>query len=561
MHYMRQNSGTGAASGDTVTIGPCLDSAGAEYTGLVIGDLTITKNGTSAAMAANATLTHTSNGFYDLVMIGNNADTLGKITIRCNKSTYQIPPAKYVVLTATAYDALVANGTIASTTSGRTITVSAGGKADANLAEILGTAITGTAAQLAAAFTKFFNVATPTGTVNSLPDAPPGTGSGVATATNVSAVETDTQDIQTSVATILSRMGTPSNLGGGATFAANLSDIEAQTDDIGTAGAGLTAIPWNAAWDAEVQSEVDDALVARNLHTTEQRLRGLVIAQGTIGSTGNSTTAVHLTGLTYGDDEIADYVLVIFDVSESEYHTRTIVTWANTGDLATVAALPFTPQNATDTYWLLPKPAVTLDDIESAISDGTITAGEVWSSSPRTLTAIDEDSTTLDLDATIRAAIGMTTANLDTQLAAIDDLLDTELPALTTDVSTVLSRIGTPSNLGGGATLSANLSDIEGQTDDIGVAGLGLSAIPWNAAWDAEVQSEVVDGLGTALTESYRAHGATGSVAQILYELLAHHGNSSNSGTTKTLKNLAGIAVKTYTYDSAGTPTSIAMAS
>lgn len=34
--------------------------------------------------------------------------------------------------------------------------------------------------------------------------------------------------------------------------------------DLGT-GSGLTAIPWNAAWDAEVQSEVDDALVALNL--------------------------------------------------------------------------------------------------------------------------------------------------------------------------------------------------------------------------------------------------------------------------------------------------------
>src|SRR3972149_1717259 len=37
------------------------------------------------------------------------------------------------------------------------------------------------------------------------------------------------------------------------------------TAEIGTAGAGLTAIPWNAVWDAQVESEVDDALVARDL--------------------------------------------------------------------------------------------------------------------------------------------------------------------------------------------------------------------------------------------------------------------------------------------------------
>lgn len=65
---------------------------------------------------------------------------------------------------------------------------------------------------------------------------------------------------------ILSRIGTPANLGGGtATLAGNLADIEAQTDDIGAAGAGLTAVPWNAAWDAEVQSEAEDALQTYHL--------------------------------------------------------------------------------------------------------------------------------------------------------------------------------------------------------------------------------------------------------------------------------------------------------
>lgn len=45
-----------------------------------------------------------------------------------------------------------------------------------------------------------------------------------------------------------------------------LSGIIEDTAEIGVAGAGLSAIPWNASWDAEIQSEVDDALVARGLH-------------------------------------------------------------------------------------------------------------------------------------------------------------------------------------------------------------------------------------------------------------------------------------------------------
>ena len=48
------------------------------------------------------------------------------------------------------------------------------------------------------------------------------------------------------------------------------------------------------------------------------------------------------------------------------------------------------------------------------------------------------------------------------------------------------------------------VSDVKSDTDDIGVAGAGLSAIPWNSDWDAEVESEVDDalggGTGTALT-------------------------------------------------------------
>jgi hypothetical protein len=41
---------------------------------------------------------------------------------------------------------------------------------------------------------------------------------------------------------------------------ADINAILVDTAEIGAAGAGLTAVPWNAAWDAEVESEVDDAL-------------------------------------------------------------------------------------------------------------------------------------------------------------------------------------------------------------------------------------------------------------------------------------------------------------
>lgn len=52
----------------------------------------------------------------------------------------------------------------------------------------------------------------------------------------------------------------------GSTAFANTSADGTHLTEAGGTGDHLTAVPWNASWDAEVQSEVDDALVARNLH-------------------------------------------------------------------------------------------------------------------------------------------------------------------------------------------------------------------------------------------------------------------------------------------------------
>ena len=92
----------------TLIVGPILDSAGAEYTSAVIGDLSISKNGgTLTALASAATLTHIANGQYTLVMTTGNLDTLGRAQITCNKSTYQMPPIGLVVVPAMVFDSMV----------------------------------------------------------------------------------------------------------------------------------------------------------------------------------------------------------------------------------------------------------------------------------------------------------------------------------------------------------------------------------------------------------------------------------------------------------------------
>lgn len=169
--------------------------------------------------------------------------------------------------------------------------------------------------------------------------------------------------------------------------------------EAGGTGDHLTAVPWNASWDAEVQSEATDALNAYDAPTRAEAtadkneilglLSGLVLATSVIGSTGNDTTHIHLDGLTYGDDEINDLLLIIYDASAAEYHSRWIDDWVASTELATVETLPFTPQNATDSFYLLP----TRRDVSGG-GGGLDAAG-------------------------VRAAIGLASANLDDQLGDI----------------------------------------------------------------------------------------------------------------------------------------------
>ena len=63
------------------------------------------------------------------------------------------------------------------------------------------------------------------------------------------------------------------------TQASGTGDLAAIKTTIGTAGAGLTAVPWNATWDAQVESECTDALNAYDPPTNaEMEARTLVSA-------------------------------------------------------------------------------------------------------------------------------------------------------------------------------------------------------------------------------------------------------------------------------------------
>ena len=119
------------------------------------------------------------------------------------------------------------------------------------------------------------------------------------------------------------------------------------------------------------------------------------------------------------------------------------------------------------------------------------------------------------------------------------------------------ARLGLPA----GASVSADIAAIEAQTDDIGAAGAGLTAVPWNAAWDAEAESEVTDALNAILTDSIPADGTLPTLRQALYMLVQFMLERSVSGTTVTVKKADGAtALFTLTLDDATSPLSITRA-
>ena len=126
---------------------------------------------------------------------------------------------------------------------------------------------------------------------------------------------------------------------------------------------------------------------------------------------------------------------------------------------------------------------------------------------------------TAPLDAAgTRSAVGLASANLDTQLtSAIAD---------SSGVTTLLSRL---------------TSTRAGYLDNLATSPPTVSQI-----------------LTTQMTESYRATNAAPTLAQALCEVLAHMGEVSIVDTTKTLKKFDGTTTaKTFTLNSATAATSI----
>ena len=128
-----------------------------------------------------------------------------------------------------------------------------------------------------------------------------------------------------------------------------------------------------------------------------------------------------------------------------------------------------------------------IDAAALAADAGTEIGTAVWATTTRALTILDEDSTTLDLDATIRAAVGLASANLDTQLDALPT--NAELAtALGTADDAVLAQI---------ALVKAQTDLIPSDPADASVIAGRFDTLDTSIA-DLPTNAELATALGTA---------------------------------------------------------------
>ncbi len=148
-----------------------------------------------------------------------------------------------------------------------------------------------------------------------------------------------------------------------------------------------------------------------------------VLAEGQAGNANGVSCVANGSGTDLAADNLATSAQATAIQATTDKLDDMLVL-SSDGWIYTVAALQDAPGGGTGLDAAGVRAAIglasaNLDAQLDALPTAAENATAVWGAGARTLTAIDEDGTTLDLDATIRAAVGLAAANLDTQLDAL----------------------------------------------------------------------------------------------------------------------------------------------
>lgn len=511
-------------------IGPVLDADGVAVTNCVVGDFKIKKTtGNFAALNGSATLTHVSAGIYDLVLTTSDTDTIGLCCIAIDDTVNACQPIYLQVVVAEVYDDLFGSsavGYLKPATAGRDLVVDASGIADANIEKVDNDA--DAAVGMYQIGTLQFNYDHINTEANIL-------SVGISSVTSQTIFVLDggvaTDDYYNGMLGTIQSANTPDRhyfrvvdyvgstntltIDAAAPFTVNATNHEVniiatpkQTIALPTATAGASGGVFIAGTNAA--TSITTALTANitgNLSGSVGSVTGAVgsvtgnVGGNVTGSVGSVTGAVGSVTGNVGGNVV--------------------------GSVASVTGA--------------------VGSVTGAVGSVTGNVGGNVVGSVASVTGA-VGSVTGNVGGNVVGSVASVTGGINTAAGTIQtlDALDT---AQDTQHSTTQTYLST--NLG---LLGANATEAGGTGDQ-------LTAIPWNAAWDAEVQSECVDAIQETVPDSIPADGTRPSLQQAAYMLTQFFTDFAISGTTYTVKKVDGsTTLFTLTLNDGTSPTGITRA-
>lgn len=439
------------------------------------------------------------------------------------------------------------------------------GVVKANLAQILGTALTETAGQIAAAFKQFFDVASPTGTMKAITN--------VVTVTNLTNAATSGDltatmkaSVNTEADTALSDYGALKPTTAGRTLDVTATG-EAGIDwgNIGgpTSTVNLSGTTVKTLTDAPSDSSGVTTLLSRLSATRAGYLDNL--------SAGAVATAAKL--LSYFQSALRKDVTVDADIG-GNYDDATDSQEAirDRGDSAWTTATGFATHTAADVWAVATRLLTAGTNIVLAKGTGItgfndLSAAQVNAEVDTALgdydaptkTELDSAVAPLALETTAQDILTDTATSLPSTLSTIAGYLDTEIAAILTAVDTEVAAILADTNelqtdWVDGGRLDALIDAIKAKTDQLTFTV--SNQVDANALTLDE--DEILDDL---LADSVPADGSLPTVRQAIYMILQFLLERSVSGTTLTVKKVDGsTSLMTFTLNDATSPTSITRA-
>jgi hypothetical protein len=410
-----------------VTVGPFVDVVDGftPETGITLGaadEAEIIKHGSTTVVdisAATWAAVTNCDGYYSLTLTTSHTDTEGQMVIVVQDDSVCLPVRmEYRVLSEAAYDSLY----VAKDDGFMDVNIKTIGRADTQETE---------ADNLESACSNYSATRGLSGTA--LPAAAADAAGGVPIS-DLGGLDLDTMNT-------------------------NISSILTDTAAIGAAGAGLTSIPWNSAWDAEVQSEVNDALVINNL---DHLFANAMIAADAVDNSFAARLVSKSATADFDDyNHVTDSLQAIRDRGDDNWRIGLLQS-------TTIAAL------TSQTSFTL-----TAGSADDDAYNGMLAVITDVSTATQKAVGVISDYTGASKTVTLREDPGVFT------MAATDNI---EIILISPDILNVLA-----------------------DTAEIGAAGAGLTAVPWNASWDAEVQSEVNDALVALGLDHLLAASVTGT--------------------------------------------------